>query len=181
MERELAVGLDIETTGLSVVDGHRIIEVAALRYDLLTGELVDKLVTRVNPERSIDIDAQNVHGIKLEDLEHEPLWPSVAPDVHAFIRSGKVVVIHNAQFDAPFVDAELMRVGLQFPVEPAVFCTMENGRWACFDGKLPRLQELCFALGVHYDTTKAHAAEYDVAQMMSCFFRGLKRGFFKPF
>lgn len=178
MGRKSITGLDIETTGLDPA-AHRIIEIAALRYDADTGEFIDKLVRRVNPERSIDPEAQNVHGIALEDLAGEPTWSAIAGEVLDFLCLSDTVVIHNAQFDGPFVAEEMTRAGLVMPAGIEVFCTMENGRWACFDGKQPKLQELCFALGVPYDEAAAHAAEYDVAQMMDCFFRGLKRGFFK--
>jgi hypothetical protein len=56
---------------------------------------------------------------------------------------------------------------------------MENARWACPDGKLPRLGELFFALGVSYERAKAHAAEYDIEVTMACLFRGLDRGFYQ--
>jgi len=59
-----------------------------------------------------------------------------------------------------------------------VFDTMTEGRWATPDGKLPKLQELCFALEVEYDTNKAHAAEYDVDVMMECLWKGIDCGFF---
>ena len=81
-------------------------------------------------------------------------------------------------FDGPFIAAELNRIGVNVP-DVHSFCTMENARWACPDGKLPRLGELCFAMGVDYDPAKAHAAEYDVQVMMDCYFKGLLRGFYQ--
>jgi DNA polymerase III epsilon subunit-like protein len=91
-----------------------------------------------------------------------------------------LLVAHNMAFDGMFIMSEFVRCGITVP-ETTLFCTMENGRWACFDGKLPKLSELCFALGVDYNHDMAHAASYDTTVLAKCFFRGLKRGFFKPF
>jgi DNA polymerase-3 subunit epsilon len=64
------------------------------------------------------------------------------------------------------------------PVRP-VICTMLNAPWATFNGKNPRLEELCFACGVDYDPALAHAAAFDVDVMMQCYWRGLKFGFYQ--
>jgi DNA polymerase-3 subunit epsilon len=171
-------GLDIETTGLDQSTGHRIIEVALLSYDLHTRELVDRYVQRIDPERPIDPKAQAVHGISYAELAGQPKWEAIAPHLARRLAGCDYVIIHNRQFDEPFVTAELARVGLTFG--PAgTYCTMENGRWATMDGKSPRLQELCFSLGIPYDAMLAHAAEYDVDRMVECFWRGLDRGFYR--
>jgi len=175
----LITGLDTETTGLDAAEGHRIIEVACLTYDSATRKLVDRYVQRIDPERPITPKAQEVHGISYNELVGRPKWDSVAPEVHKRLAAADMMVAHNAAFDVPFVGIELIRIGMTLPVLEA-FCTMENGRWACADGKYPKLQELCFALGVHYDPAAAHAADYDVTVMMQCFWRGLDRGFFTP-
>lgn len=171
------IGLDTETTGLEQAKGHRIIEIALLTYDLATQSLVDKWVQRIDPERSIDPGAQAAHGISYTELVGQPKWEDVAKEVSRRLGTADLLVAHNMGFDGPFIGAELHRVGLEVP-DVHSLCTMENARWACPDGKLPRLGELCFALGVEYDPAKAHAAEYDVEVMMACFFRGLARGFY---
>lgn len=172
-------GVDTETTGLEQADGHRIIEIAILTYDFGSRKLVDKYVQRIDPERSIQAAAQEVHGISYDELVGCPKWDEVAPIVKAKLDKAPLMIAHNMGFDGPFIGAELLRVGVPLPnVTP--FCTMENARWACPDGKFPKLQELCFALGVEYDPAKAHAADYDVEVMMQCFWRGLDRGFYKP-
>jgi DNA polymerase-3 subunit epsilon len=174
------LGLDTETTGLDQAKGHRIIEVAGIHaeWDGTRMSLLRKFTKRINPERSIDPDAQAVHHISAVDLAGEPLWPEVAPAVMAQLYLADVVVCHNASFDGPFLAAELLRVGLT-PPPVEIFCTMEAGRWATGQGKLPRLGELCWALGVAYDESKAHAAEYDVIVMLQCLAKGLKRGFYQ--
>lgn len=171
--------LDTETTGLEQTEGHRLIEVCMRVYDLDTRRLKVNFVQRINPQRSIAAGAQAVHGISLADLAGEPLWEDVAPKVQKILTASTLAVAHNAEFDMPFIGLELIRINLDCPpVE--VFCTMEEGRWATPNGKLPSLKELCFACGIDYDPSKAHAAEYDVDVMANCFWRALDWGFFQP-
>lgn len=172
------IGLDTETTGLKQEAGHRIIEIAFLTYDLDTRQCIDSWVQRIDPQRAIDPGAQEVHGIAYTDLSGMPVWDDVAPEIARRMGEADLLVAHNMGFDGPFIAAELMRVGQAIP-DVCSLCTMEGARWACPDGKLPKLGELCFALNVPYDPSKAHGAEYDVSVMMDCFFRGLERGFYE--
>lgn len=99
--------LDTETTGLEVAEGHRIIEVGCV-------ELVNRRVTQnryhsyLNPERTIDEGAMEVHGIKNEFLVDKPRFAEIAHDLLTFIR-GAELIIHNAPFDIGFLDAEFSR------------------------------------------------------------------------
>lgn len=173
----LVAGFDIETTGFEAPDGHRIIEIAIVTYDFATRKVIDSYVQRIDPDRSIPAAAQVVHGISYESLVGEPKWADVAPTIHAKLNAANVGIAHNMNFDGPFVGHELLRAGLTLPgFEP--YCTMSNARWACPDGKFPKLGELAFALGVEFDPAKAHGASYDVEVMMTCFFAGLDRGFY---
>lgn len=172
------VGLDTETTGLEQEKGHRIIEIAMLTYDFESQTLLDRYVQRIDPERSIDPGAQAAHGITYAELVGQPKWEDVAKEIADRLSTADLLVAHNMGFDGPFIAAELHRVGLEVP-DVHSLCTMENARWACPDGKLPRLGELCFALGVDYDPAKAHGADYDTTVMMDCFFRGIARGFYQ--
>jgi DNA polymerase-3 subunit epsilon len=176
-------GLDIETTGLKQAEGHRIIEVATklYRYSPDTGAIatVGQFEQRINPGRSIDPAAQAVHHISFEMLEGMPRWEEVAPKVVKLMSACDVIVAHNGdEFDLPFIGNELLRVGQPVP-DVRTVDTMVHGRWATPLGKVPNLRELCFATGVDYDPSKAHAALYDVDVMMECFFIGLKGGFYK--
>lgn len=107
---ERLIVLDTETTGLSIGDGHRIIEVCCI-------ELIERRRTgndfyrRVNPNRPIDLDATAIHGIKNADVEREPQFSTIADELIAFVR-GTVLIIHNAQFDLTFLDMEVERAGL---------------------------------------------------------------------
>lgn len=173
----IIAGFDSETTGIDANDGHRFVEVAVIRHDGMTGKELDRWVQRINPERPIDAKAQAVHGISLADVQGAPTWDQVAPEVLRLLNECDKVVAHNVNFDRTFLEVELKRLGMSVPSSDW-YCTMENGRWATFDGKSPKLGELCMALSLNYDQEAAHAADYDVEVMMKAYFAGLKRGFF---
>jgi DNA polymerase-3 subunit epsilon len=179
MSRRLGSFFDIESTGLSQPDGDRIIEIAAHIYDMDTRAKVGRFSQRINPQRAIHPDAEKVHGIKFEDLVAEPLWDEVGPKFAKVMGACRYGIAHNGLgFDFPFIWREFIRIGVAPPQLIAVD-TMVQGRWATPDGAVPNLKALCFACGVPYDTTLAHAADYDVERMALCFFDQLDRGFFK--
>lgn len=169
--------LDTETTGVDQAKGDKIIEIALLTYDLESKVLIDTYVQRIDPDRPIDPSAQAVHGISNEMLFGMPKWEEVVDTILMRLDRADLLVAHNFNFDGPFIAGELVRVGKRVPLTPS-FCTMENGRWATFNGKSPKLAELCFALGVDYDPTAAHAADYDTDVTAQCLFKGIERGFF---
>lgn len=174
----IIAGLDIETTGLLEPE-HRIIEVYIGLWDFTSRKLVDEFDQRIDPERAITIDAQRVHGISTLDLSGKPKFSAVASRIHAMLGDADLIAAHNGkEFDLPFVNQELERVGMP-RIDTPVFDTMLEARWATANGKVPNLKELCFACDVEYDPAKAHAASYDVAVMIESFFRGLDWGWFK--
>lgn len=177
------VGLDLETTGLSYEDGHRIIEVGMVKveYDTATFErkVIDKMVLRIHPNRTISADAQAVHGISLSDLVGCKQFAAHAADIVQFLSDAGLLVGHNLiNFDAPFLAFELMAAGQTPPGHLQMADTME-ARWATPHGKLPNLGELCYALEVPYDPSAAHSAEYDIEKTLDCFFTGHRLGWFK--
>ncbi|MFB3028151.1 exonuclease domain-containing protein [Klebsiella pneumoniae] len=68
----VATGIDIETTGLDVYSGHKIIEIALVSYDIETANKLREVSLRFNPRRNIDAKAQAVHGISLEMFRLAP-------------------------------------------------------------------------------------------------------------
>ena len=104
------VVLDTETTGLDPADGHRVLEIGAVEivHQSLTGKVFHALI---NPERDVPQDAVRVHGHSAAVLKDKPVFASVVDDFLAFIGDSKLV-IHNADFDVRFVNAELARLGL---------------------------------------------------------------------
>lgn len=99
--------LDTETTGLQVSEGHRIIEIGCVEVvnRRLTGNTYHQYV---NPEREIDAAAIEVHGITNEFLADKPRFADVAADFLEFVRDAELV-IHNAEFDVGFLNAEIAR------------------------------------------------------------------------
>lgn len=171
----IIAGLDWETTGKLEPD-HRIIEAYIGLYR--GGKRIWQFHQRIDPQRSISADAQRVHKIAASDLIGCPTWDTVAPTINQILQRCDFVVAHNGlEFDKPFAEMEMKRIGLELVEKPWID-TMVDGVWACSDGKKPRLGELCFACGVDYDPALAHAAEYDVDRMMESYFKGLEWGFF---
>lgn len=97
--------LDTETTGLEVSEGHRVIEIGAV-------EIIDRRISGqnyhqyINPEREIEDGALEVHGITREFLSDKPRFSEIFEDFLAFV-NGDELIIHNAEFDLGFLDAEL--------------------------------------------------------------------------
>lgn len=98
------VVLDTETTGLEASLGHRIIEIGCV--ELINRKFTGRTYHQyIRPEREIDAEAQEVHGISAEFLSDKPVFAQVAQEFFDFIR-GSQLVIHNAPFDVGFMDHE---------------------------------------------------------------------------
>ena len=97
--------LDTETTGLDPAAGHRIVEIAGL-------ELINQVATGrtfreyINPEREMPEEAQRIHGLTDEFLADKPRFDQVVEGFLDFIQDSRLV-IHNADFDMKFLNAEL--------------------------------------------------------------------------
>ena len=100
--------LDTETTGLSVKDGDKIIEIACIEtLDLIpTKRVFHKLL---NPQKSVSQEAFKVHGFSDEFLKKQKKFEEVADEFLEFIE-GKKLIIHNAPFDIGFLNNELRRM-----------------------------------------------------------------------
>lgn len=177
------IGLDFETTGFLEPDDHgqhRIIEIGALIYDR-DGKLKGKLEKRFNPARPIPQKAADVHGITYDMVAHLPQFGEDARKIATLLRSASRIVAHNGiGFDLPFLNKELIALGIEPLPASIMFDTMLESPWATFTGKRPNLGELCWAMGVDYDPEKAHGALYDTDRMMRCYFEGVRRGVYKP-
>jgi len=103
------VVLDTETTGLDPAAGHRVIEIGAV--ELLNRRPTTRHFHRyLNPDRSIDEGAVEVHGITTAFLADKPRFAEIAEEFLAFVRDAELI-IHNAPFDVGFLDAELQLLG----------------------------------------------------------------------
>lgn len=105
------VVLDTETTELDPSDGHRVLEIGAVEimHQVLTGRVFHQLI---NPERDVPEDAVAVHGHTATALKDKPVFAQVVDDFLSFVGEAPLV-IHNAEFDVRFLNAELARLGLK--------------------------------------------------------------------
>lgn len=105
---ERQIILDTETTGMPVTEGHRLVEIGAV-------EMVGRRVTGrhyhvyLNPERPVDPGALAVHGLDDAFLADKPKFADIVDEFLAFIQDGELI-IHNAEFDVGFINAELERL-----------------------------------------------------------------------
>jgi DNA polymerase-3 subunit epsilon len=159
------VVLDTETTGLEAGKGHRIIEIGCV-------ELMERRRTgrefqrRINPQRAIDEGARAVSGISDESLLDQPLFAQIAGELLEFI-AGAELVIHNAEFDVGFLDAELAR--LAAPTRIAEHCTVLDTLALArekYPGQKNSLDALCRRLNVDNSHRVLHGALLD-AQLLT--------------
>jgi len=165
--------LDTETTGLTVEDGHRIIEIGCV--EVINRRLTGRhLHLYLNPEREVDEGARAVHGMSLDMLLDKPRFPEVAADLTAFVADAEVL-IHNASFDVGFLDAELARLGLPpFAAGCRVTDTLRLAR-ELHPGKRNSLDVLCERYGISNAHRKLHGALLD-AELLADVYLAMTRG-----
>ena len=123
------VVIDTETTGLSVRNGGRVIEIGAVAVE--NGQIVAEQATLINTGTAISYGAWRVHGISQQMLVDEPTPDEVWPRFYEFAGTNPLVA-HNAPFDSVFVQHELRLLGMSF--DNPWQCTVRLARQ-----KLPRL------------------------------------------
>lgn len=150
--------LDTETTGFDPKSGDRMVEIGAV-------ELINHMPTGrtyhqyINPERDMPTSAFEVHGLSEEFLRDFPVFREIAQDFLDFIGDSKLV-IHNARFDVPFLNAELEWCGLPtIPMERAID-TLDIARRK-FPGSPASLDALCRRFGIDNSHRTLHGALLD--------------------
>jgi DNA polymerase-3 subunit epsilon len=150
--------LDTETTGLDPAAGHRIVEVGCLElmHHLPTGREFQR---HVNPGREMPEEARAVHGLSDEFLGKQPLFATIAQELLDFLGDSPLV-IHNAQFDLGFLNAEFARLGLP-PIEAGrAVDTLALARKR-FPGAQASLDALCRRFGIDNAARTLHGALLD--------------------
>ena len=101
--------LDTETTGLDPLAGHRVVELGCVELEnmVATGRTFH---VYFNPEMAMPAGAQDIHGLSDEFLADKPSFAEKVEEFLEFVGDAQLV-IHNAQFDIGFLNAELERVG----------------------------------------------------------------------
>jgi DNA polymerase-3 subunit epsilon len=158
--------LDTETTGRDPLTGDRIVEIGCIELvnHIPTGNPDGEFHCYVNPERPMPADAERVHGLSDAFLAGHPVFADVADRFLAFIADSPLI-IHNAEFDMGFLNAELRRLGRPaLPMSRAV-CTLTMARRK-FPGAQASLDALCRRYGVDLSARTVHGALLD-AQLLA--------------
>ena len=103
------VVLDTETTGISVKEGHRIVEIGCIELDNLI-PTKNRFHCYLNPERKVSEKALEVHGYTDEFLSKQKKFSDIGEQFLAFIKD-KRLIIHNAEFDLGHLNNELSIFG----------------------------------------------------------------------
>jgi DNA polymerase-3 subunit epsilon len=155
--------LDTETTGLDPAAGDRLVEIACL-------ELVNHLPTGarfhryLNPDRAVSAEAFRVHGLSDTFLAAQPRFAEVAEELLAFLGDARLV-IHNADFDMGFLNAELGRLGHPRLGPERALDTLQMARRR-FPGAQASLDALCKRFGIDNSGRSLHGAVLD-AELLS--------------
>jgi DNA polymerase-3 subunit epsilon len=161
--------LDTETTGLEVELGHRIIEIGCI--ELAARRRTGRTFHRyLRPERAIDVAALRMHGITAEFLAGQPRFGDIADELMEFIGDAELV-IHNADFDLGFIDAEFARLGMpqrRISGSARVFDTLALAR-QLHPGQRNGLDALCRRYGVDGSRRELHGALLDAELLLDVF------------
>ena len=149
--------LDTETTGLSVKDGHRIVEIGCIELNDLV-PTKNRFHCYLNPERKVSEKALEVHGYTDEFLSDKKKFSEVADEFLDFIHN-KRLVIHNAEFDLSHLNNELKIVGKDI-IKNEFIDTLILARDK-FPGSLINLDALCKRYRIDNSKRKNHTALID--------------------
>ena len=150
--------LDTETTGLSVKDGHRIVEIGCIELDNL---IPTKKIFHfyLNPERKVSEEALKVHGYSDEFLSDKKKFAEIADDFLEFIKDKKVI-IHNADFDIAHINNELLIAGKKKITKTNIVDTLDIARNK-FPGSAINLDALCKRFRIDNSKREKHTALID--------------------
>ncbi len=150
--------LDIETTGLSYKDNHKIVEIACIQ----TNELISnkKIFHKIiNPERNVPEEAFKIHGFSSDFLKDKPKFSDIAEEFISFIKDYDLI-IHNAPFDIPFINHELKLLKKEIIKKNKIIDTLELARNK-FPGSSNSLDALCKRFNVDLSKRTKHNALLD--------------------
>ena len=152
------VVLDTETTGLNPRSGHRIVEIGCVELinHMATGKHFHKYL---NPERDIPEQASVIHGLTEEFLSSQPVFADIAEEFEAFI-GDSTLVIHNAEFDLGFINAEREKIS-QPPIAPDLAIDTVFLARRKFPGAQANLDALCRRFKIDNSDRSLHGALKD--------------------
>ena len=150
--------LDTETTGLSVRDGHRIVEIGCIELNNLI-PTSNRFHCYLNPERKVSEKALEVHGYTDDFLADKKKFREIVDDFLLFIKDNKLI-IHNADFDIAHLNNELELVGKNKIDKSNVIDTLEIARDK-FPGSQISLNALCKKYRINNSKREKHTALLD--------------------
>jgi DNA polymerase-3 subunit epsilon len=161
MKREIV--LDTETTGFEPSEGHKLVEIGCVELlnHLPTGKIFH---TYLNPLRDVPAEATRVHGLTTDFLKKHPLFSEKIDEFLEFIGES-MLIIHNAEFDMKFINAELKTSGLKALTMTRVIDTLPMARQK-YPGQPANLDALCRRFKVDNSERKFHGALLD-AELLS--------------
>jgi DNA polymerase III subunit epsilon len=149
--------LDTETTGLSVKEGHRIVEIGCIELDNLI-PTQKKFHCYLNPERKVSQKALEVHGYSDEFLSKEKKFSEIVDEFLNFIKD-KRLIIHNAEFDLSHLNNELKILGKEI-ISNEIIDTLILARDK-FPGSSVSLDSLCKRYRIDNSKRVQHTALID--------------------
>ncbi len=149
--------LDTETTGISVKEGHRIVEVGCIELEnlILTK---NKFHFYLNPERKVSEQAYKVHGYSDEFLSKQKKFSEISEEFLSFIKD-KRLIIHNAEFDLSHLNNELKLLGKN-KIKNEIIDTLSLAREK-FPGSQVNLDALCKRFRIDNSRRVKHTALID--------------------
>ena len=149
--------LDTETTGISVKDGHRIVEIGCIELENLV-PTKNKFHCYLNPERKVSEKAFEVHGYSDDFLKKQKKFNEICDEFLNFIKN-KRLIIHNAEFDIEHLNNELSILGKN-NIENELIDTLILARDK-FPGSAVNLDALCKRYRIDNSKREKHTALID--------------------
>ncbi|MDA9654842.1 DNA polymerase III subunit epsilon [Pelagibacteraceae bacterium] len=171
------VTLDLETTGLNPLEGHKIIEIGCVELinNFPTGNTWQ---TYINPKRNIPQEAFEIHGLTEEFLENKPFFKDTIDEFLNFIKDSDLI-IHNAKFDIKFINYELEANNLNTISNNKVIDTIDIAK-NIFPGQSNSLDALCKRYKIDLEKRKFHGALLDAELLAEVYLEmqgGRQQGF----
>ena len=154
----LEIILDTETTGLSISEKHRIVEIGCIE---LNNQIPTKNIFHeyINPQRSVSEAAYKVHGYSNDFLLDKKKFSEISEKFINFIQ-GKKIIIHNAAFDLSFLNYELKLIKKKEITKENIIDTLEIARQK-YPGSQNSLDALCKRFNIDNSKREKHSALLD--------------------
>ena len=154
----LEVILDTETTGLSITEKHRIVEIGCIELEnqIPTNKIFHEYL---NPQRSVSEDAYKIHGYSDDFLSDKKTFSEIAESFLKFIKDKKII-IHNAAFDLSFLNYEFRLINQKTIDKNNIIDTLEIARLK-YPGSQNSLDALCKRFNIDNSKREKHNALID--------------------